>query len=210
VTLWCATSNPGKLREFRLAAHGEVEIVALPRLREIPPAEETGTTFEANAAQKALYYSVYAPGMLFADDSGLEVDALGGAPGVISARFAGPAATDETNNRLLVEKLRAAAADRTARFVCVIALAEKGRLLGTFRGAVEGRLIDQPRGQNGFGYDPLFFYAPFGCTFGEVGPERKFTVSHRGQALRAMLAWLRTGDRRGRPPVDGAAFPPPR
>lgn len=200
MTLWCATSNPGKLREFRLAAHGEVEILALPGLEEIPPAEETGTTFEANAAQKALYYSAYAPGMLFADDSGLEVEALGGAPGVISARFAGPAATDEANNRLLLEKL-GAATDRTARFVCVIALAEKGRLLGTFRGAVEGRINDQPRGGHGFGYDPLFFYAPFGCTFGEVEPERKFTVSHRGQALRAMLAWLRAGDRRNCPPA---------
>jgi XTP/dITP diphosphohydrolase len=190
VTLWCATSNPGKLREFRLAAHGEVGILALPSLKEIPTAEETGTTFEANAAQKALYYSAYAPGMLFADDSGLEVDALGGAPGVISARFAGPAATDEANNRLLLEKL-GAATDRAARFVCVIALAEKGRLLGTFRGAVEGRIADQPRGSNGFGYDPLFFYAPFDCTFGEVEPERKFTVSHRGKALRAMIEWLR-------------------
>ena len=206
MTLWCATSNAGKLREFRLAAHGEVEIWALPSLQEIPPAEETGTTFEANAAQKALYYSAHAPGMLFADDSGLEVDALGGAPGVISARFAGPAATDEANNRLLLEKLRAAA-DRTARFVCVVALAEKGRLLGTFRGAVEGRIIGQPRGSNGFGYDPLFFYPPFGCTFGEVEPERKFTVSHRGQALRAMLEWLRPRGGKGAAAPQGA---PPR
>ena len=190
MTLWCATSNPGKLREFRLAAQGQVDIVVLPGLQAIPPVEETGATFEANAIQKALYYSAHAPGMLFADDSGLEVDALDGAPGVRSARFAGPEATDEANNRLLLARLRGVA-DRTARFVCLIALAEKGRLLGTFRGAVEGRIIDAPRGDNGFGYDPLFFYPPFGSTFGEAHPERKFSVSHRGQALRAMLEWLR-------------------
>lgn len=190
MTLYCATSNPGKLREFRLAARRQVRIQVLPGLKAIPPVAETGATFEANAVTKALYYSAYAPGMLFADDSGLEVDALGGAPGVLSARFAGPGATDAANNRLLLEKLRDAA-DRTARFVCVIALAEKGTLLSTFRGAVEGRLLRRPRGRNGFGYDPLFYYPPFRATFAQVDPDRKFAVSHRGQALRSMLAWLR-------------------
>lgn len=189
MTLYCATSNPGKLREFRLAAGRRVRILALPGLKAIPGAEETGATFEANAVAKAIHYSVYAPGMLFADDSGLEVDALGGAPGVLSARFAGPGATDQANNRLLLEKLRQVS-DRTARFVCVIALAEKGRLLGTFRGAVQGRLLGRPRGRNGFGYDPLFYYPPFRATFAQVDPARKFAVSHRGQALRAMLDWL--------------------
>jgi XTP/dITP diphosphohydrolase len=190
VTLYCATTNPGKLREFRLAAERlgrNIEIATLPNLSSIDPVEETGDTFEENAVRKAVYYSAYAPGPLFADDSGLEVDALGGEPGVRSARFAGPGATDEANNLLLVEKLRGMER-RTARFVCLIALAENGAWLATFRGVVEGEILHEPRGPNGFGYDPLFFYPPFGCSFGEVGGERKLLVSHRGQALRQLLA----------------------
>jgi len=190
VTLYCATTNPGKLREFRLAAERlgrKIEIATLPNLSSIDPVEETGETFEENAIRKAVYYSAHAPGPLFADDSGLEVDALGGEPGVRSARFAGPGATNEANNLLLLEKLRGVER-RTARFVCVIALAEKGSLLATFRGVVEGEILHQARGNNGFGYDPLFFYPPFGCSFGELGGERKLLVSHRGQALRQLLA----------------------
>lgn len=190
MTLYCATTNPGKLREFRLAAERlgrKIEIATLPNLSSIDPVEETGETFEENAIRKAVYYSAHAPGPLFADDSGLEVDALGGEPGVRSARFAGPGATNEANNLLLLEKLRGVER-RTARFVCVIALAEKGSLLATFRGVVEGEILHQARGNNGFGYDPLFFYPPFGCSFGELGGERKLLVSHRGQALRQLLA----------------------
>jgi XTP/dITP diphosphohydrolase len=126
---------------------------------------------------------------LFVDDSGLEVDALGGAPGVYSARYAGPDATGEVNNRLLLDRMRGVP-ERTSRFVCVVALAESRRMLGTFRAAVEGHLTEEPRGANGFGYDPLFYYPPFGCTFGEATAEQKFAVSHRGQALRALLAAL--------------------
>jgi XTP/dITP diphosphohydrolase len=185
--LYCATGNPGKLREFRMAAsHAPVEIELLANYRQIPPCVEDGATFEENAAIKARHYAPHAPGPLFADDSGLEVDALGGAPGVYSARFSGPHATDESNNRLLLEKLRGVG-NRAARFVCRIALVEGGRLRGTWRGSVEGVILDAPRGSQGFGYDPLFYYAPFGCTFGEAGDERKFSVSHRGQALVAML-----------------------
>ncbi|MGA2324716.1 MAG: RdgB/HAM1 family non-canonical purine NTP pyrophosphatase [Bryobacteraceae bacterium] len=190
MTLYCATTNPGKLREFRLAAERlgrKIEIATLPNLSSIDPVEETGETFEENAIRKAVYYSAHAPGPLFADDSGLEVDALGGEPGVRSARFAGPGATNEANNLLLLEKLRGVER-RTARFVCLIALAEKGSLLATFRGVVEGEILHQARGNNGFGYDPLFFYPPFGCSFGELGGERKLLVSHRGQALRQLLA----------------------
>lgn len=117
------------------------------------------------------------------------MDALGGAPGVQSSRFAGPGATDEANNRLLLERLQGVT-NRAARFVCVIALVEGERLLNVFRGAVEGLITDEPRGRGGFGYDPLFYYPPFDCTFGEAPAERKFAVSHRGQALRAMLEWL--------------------
>lgn len=193
MTLYCATTNPGKLREFRLAAekfgHAGLEIRPLANMRSIAAPEETGRTFEENAVLKALYYSAHAPGLLFADDSGLQTDALAGAPGVESARFAGPQATDEANNNLLIEKLRGADT-RTGRFVCVIALAEKGKLVRTFRGVVEGSILEEPRGPNGFGYDPLFWYPPFGSTFGEASAESKLLVSHRGRALKEMLDWL--------------------
>jgi XTP/dITP diphosphohydrolase len=119
----------------------------------------------------------------------MEVDALGGAPGVFSARFAGPHATDEANNRLLLEKL-AEVTERQARFVCAIALIEGGAVRGVFRGVVEGIIAREPRGMGGFGYDPLFYYRPFGCTFGEATAAQKLAVSHRGQALRALLAAL--------------------
>jgi XTP/dITP diphosphohydrolase len=187
--LYCATTNPGKLREFRLALPDSFRVEVLPGLPSIPVAEETGDTFEENAMQKALYYSKYCDGHLFVDDSGLEVDALGGEPGVRSARYAGPDATDAANNRLVIERMRGVE-ERTARFVCVIALARAGRVVRTFRGVVEGRLLNEPRGANGFGYDPLFFYPPFGCTFGEARLERKMEVSHRSQALSAMGDYL--------------------
>lgn len=180
--LYCATKNPGKLREF--------EAEPLPNLDSIPACDETGVTFEENAIQKALYYSAFTPEAVFVDDSGLEVDALGGAPGIFSARFAGVAATDDDNNRLLIEKLKGARG-RRARYVCVIALAQRGNLIQTFRGDVEGEIVDEPRGTNGFGYDPYFYYAPFQCTFGELSPEAKQKVSHRGKALREMREYLR-------------------
>lgn len=192
IRLYGATGNPGKLREFRLAGQQgpDVGIELLPDFDRLPPCIETGATFEENAIQKARYYGAYAPGLLFADDSGLEVEALGGAPGVYSARFAGPNATDAENNDLLLEKL-SGISDRAARFVCAIALLENGQLRGVFHGAVAGVITEQPRGSGGFGYDPLFHYPPFGCTFGEAAAEQKFRVSHRGAALRAMLDSLR-------------------
>jgi XTP/dITP diphosphohydrolase len=188
--LLCATGNPGKLREFRLAAsQAPVEIELLPNYREIPPCVEDGATFEENAIIKARHYGRHAPGLLFADDSGLEVDALGGAPGIYSARFSGPRATDAENNRLLLEKLRGVE-NRTARFVCALALVEGERVRGVYRGELEGAILLEPHGSAGFGYDPLFYYPPFGCTFGEASDERKFSASHRGQALLAMLRAL--------------------
>jgi len=192
VKVYCATGNPGKLREFRLA--GEVpgiEIEPVAGLSQIAAPEETGATFEENAALKAVYYSRFAPGPLFADDSGLEVDALGGEPGVRSARYAGSGG-DRANNELLLQRLDENP-NRTARFVCVIALAEGGELRQTFRGEVEGEILREPRGPGGFGYDPLFYYPPFGCSFGEVDGARKFDVSHRGKALRALLQYLSRG-----------------
>lgn len=187
--LYCATGNAGKLREFRLAAAGSVELEPLPGFSAITPCEETGHTFEENAVEKAVYYGRYADGLLFAEDSGLEVDALHGAPGIYSARYSGPAATDAGNNALLLENLRGAAV-RGARYKCVIALCDSGRLIRTFRGEVEGRILEQPQGTGGFGYDPLFYHTPSGCTFAQMGADRKFEVSHRGEAFREMLAWL--------------------
>jgi XTP/dITP diphosphohydrolase len=188
--IWCASGNPGKLREFRLAGQLlNVDVEPLPGLKSIIAPEETGATFEANACLKAAYYSRSAPGLLFADDSGLAVDALGGEPGVYSARYAGEHATDEDNNRLVLERL-GDNPNRTARFVCVIALAKDGEIVKTFRGEVEGQMLQEARGPGGFGYDPLFFYPPFGCSFGEVDDEKKFGVSHRGNAVRTMLEYL--------------------
>lgn len=187
--VYCATSNAGKLREFQLALHGHVDVEAVPGLAAIVPPEETGDTFEANAVEKTLYYSRFCDGPVFADDSGLMVDALGGAPGVYSARYAGPEATDDANNRLVLERMRGVS-NRAARFVCVIALARAGELLATFRGEVEGTLVQEPRGPGGFGYDPLFFYPPFGSTFGEAALAAKMKVSHRSRALAQLREWL--------------------
>jgi len=185
--VYCATSNPGKLREFQLAAP-DFDVLALPKT--VPTPDETGDTFEANAIEKAVAYGQHNNGYLFADDSGLEVDALDGAPGVYSARYAGEHATDAANNALLLQRLRSVE-NRTAHFVCVIALVHDGKLVKTFRGAVAGRIIDEARGSGGFGYDPLFYHEPFGCTFGEASIEQKMQVSHRAQALAAMFTFLR-------------------
>jgi XTP/dITP diphosphohydrolase len=187
VIVFCATSNPGKLREFQLAAP-DFDVRALPA--KVEPPEEHGDTFEENAALKAEYYGKFVDAYLFADDSGLEVDALGGAPGVHSARYAGPEATDAANNALLLDRLQGVT-NRTARFVCVIALVKNGTPVKTFRGSVEGRIVDRAYGSGGFGYDPLFFHESFGCTFGEAAIEDKMRVSHRAQALNEMFAFLR-------------------
>ena len=192
IHLYCATGNPGKLREFQIASeHGgrAVSITLLAAYQQIPPCVEDGATFEENAILKARYYGPHAAGLLFADDSGLAVDALGGAPGVYSARYSGPQATDESNNRLLLERL-AGVENRAARFVCAIALVEGAHLVGVYHGAVEGTILHEPRGSGGFGYDPLFYCPAFGCTFAEATAAQKFSLSHRGQALRAMLAAL--------------------
>ena len=190
--VYCATTNPGKLREFRRAAGhfgAAFQVEPVPGLSSIEPCEEAGATFEENAIAKALHYGQHTDGYLFVDDSGLEVDALDGAPGVYSARFAGEGATDAANNALLLDRLRGVT-NRTARFVCVVALARGSQVAGTFRGAVEGEILHAESGANGFGYDPLFYFPPFGCSFGEADAERKMNVSHRGQALEAMFRFL--------------------
>jgi XTP/dITP diphosphohydrolase len=182
--LYLATSNPGKIREFEGAG---LEIEMLPSMKTLPLSPETGDTFEANAIQKALYYGAHCEGWLIAEDSGLEVDALGGAPGVHSARWAGD---DSANNARLVREM-AGQVVRGARYVCVIALVDGDRVLGTFRGTVEGEILDAPRGAGGFGYDPYFLYPPFGQSFAEVPKERKAGVSHRGEAIQKLIAWMR-------------------
>ena len=188
--VYCATTNAGKIAEFRMAATAAITIEPLPSLREIPVCDETGVTFEENAIQKALYYGAHTSGVLFAEDSGLEVDALGGEPGVYSARYAGPDATDEANNALVLKRL-GSSSQRAGRFVCVIALVQAGQLVQTFRGTVEGEILTEARGPNGFGYDPLFFYPPFGCSFGEIPAAQKQTVSHRGSALKLLMEYLK-------------------
>jgi XTP/dITP diphosphohydrolase len=193
-----ATSNPGKIRDFAGAArvHG-VELEVLPEYRKIEPPEEDGGTFEANARLKAEYYSLYVPGQLvLADDSGLEVDALGGAPGVRSARYATDeigytgADIDDKNNALVLERMKdVSELERTGRFVCVLALARDGKLIATFAGKAEGQILRELRGENGFGYDPIFFFPQIGKTFAQLNAEEKSHYSHRGAAFRRFLEW---------------------
>jgi len=196
-----ATSNAGKLRDFSGAAlrHG-VEVVAIPDLASLPAVVEDGLTFEANARKKAESYSKYAPGeIVVADDSGLEIDALNGAPGVHSARYAADqpqhadANTDDgaNNARVLRELAGVPPAQRTTRFVCVLAAARDGKTLATFRGTAEGMILETPRGSNGFGYDPLFYFPQIKKTFAELNAEEKSKYSHRGAAFREFLNWCK-------------------
>jgi XTP/dITP diphosphohydrolase len=200
--VYLATSNAGKVHDFAGAAavHG-ITLAALPGFAGLPPVLEDGDSFEANARKKAEAYSRGAPGaIVLADDSGLEVGALGGAPGVDSALYAArasdPAATRnssdaENNARLLRELAAVGDAQRTARFVCVIAAARDGSTLATFRGEAEGRILTDPRGTRGFGYDPLFYLERLKKTFAELAPEEKAAVSHRGRAFARFLDWFR-------------------
>jgi XTP/dITP diphosphohydrolase len=192
--LHACSSNAGKLAEFSLAAQQtageEIQILQLPSMKQLTPPEETGETFEENAVLKALYYSRFSDKLVFADDSGLCVDVLGGAPGVLSARFAGLGATDEENNALLL-KTMAARQPRDARFMTAIALAKGEKLLTVVQGSVAGTILHEARGTNGFGYDPLFFYPPLNRSFGELSDPEKFAISARGNAVRNLLNWLK-------------------
>ena len=188
--LYACSTNTGKLVEFSLVLQqspvANLEIIPLPGLKNIEPPAETGSTFEENAALKAIYYSQFSNDLVLADDSGLVVDALGGEPGIYSARFAGLHATDEENNAFLLRRLEPGL-NRHARFVCAIALAQAGHLFTAVQGTVEGEILEAPQGSAGFGYDPLFFYPPLGKAFAELSPEAKFAVSHRGNAVHALL-----------------------
>lgn len=190
--LLLASQNPGKLNEMRLLVEGLPFRVVGPRdlgLLEAP--DETGTTFRENAAIKALAYARLSGQLTVADDSGLSVDALGGAPGLYSSRFGGEGASDRDRNLLLLEKLRGQPFERRgARFTSALAVARGAELLFEVQESVEGVIADEMRGENGFGYDPLFFYPPFGRTFGEALREEKDRVSHRGKAFARLREFL--------------------
>ena len=192
-----ATSNAGKLRDFSAAAaeHG-ISVAGLPNFSSLPQVPEDQPTFEANARKKAEAYSHFAPGaIVLADDSGLEVAALEGAPGVRSARYAASSpeenASDAANNARLLAELQGVPDDqRQAQFVSVIVAARDGKALASFRGEAQGVILHAPRGSGGFGYDPLFYFLQLGKTFAELSAAEKARVSHRGQAFRKFLEWM--------------------
>jgi XTP/dITP diphosphohydrolase len=203
IRLYVATTNQGKLNDFRTAAEAHsLAIDPLPGLDAIPAPEEDGATFADNATLKAVYYSRFAPGALvLADDSGLEVDALHGAPGVRSARFAAdsglvdsPDANDNSdvwNNTVLMQRLATIPdPQRTARYRCVLVAARDGEVFRTAEGTVEGLILKAPRGTGGFGYDPVFYLPEFQSTMAELSIETKLSLSHRGRAIAALLPML--------------------
>ena len=187
-----ATSNPGKLREYSvLAGKFIVELALLPNFNQIPAFEESASTFAENAAAKAQYYSKHTSGIVIADDSGLVVPALGGAPGVHSARYAGPNASDADRVRKLLRAMDGKeGSERRACFVCVTAIAEQGRVLAVVSDFAEGTLTKEPRGTNGFGYDPIFFFEQLGRTYAEITGQEKNQFSHRGKAFHKALEVL--------------------
>ena len=191
--LLLATRNRHKTRELAALLGSSFQVEDLTARPEMPEIEETGATFLENATLKALGVSAHAGAdvLVLADDSGLEVDALGGAPGVRSARFSGEGATDASNLALLLEKLASVPGPRTARFRCTIAIARGGAMAASFEGACEGNIISEPRGRGGFGYDPVFVPCGENQTFAERPAEVKNRMSHRAKAMELALGWLR-------------------
>jgi XTP/dITP diphosphohydrolase len=187
-----ATTNRGKLREIQGVLSGiAYELVSLERWPDLTPPEETGLTFNQNARDKACYYARQTRALTIADDSGLEIEALGGAPGVESARFGGPAASYPDRFARIYEMLRARGVTGSpARFVCALSLVDGDRVVFETQCSVNGVIAPEPRGAGGFGYDPIFFYPPYNKTLAEVTAEEKAAVSHRGQALRALRRFL--------------------
>jgi XTP/dITP diphosphohydrolase len=185
-----ASSNPGKLREYReLAGDSAVELDSMPNFFEIPAFEESAPTFAENAAGKAIHYSRFSSEIVLADDSGLVVPALNGAPGVHSARYAGPKATDEDRVNKLLREMEGKTGDRRcARFICVTAIAKQGRLLSIASDFAQGVLAEEPRGSDGFGYDPIFLFSQLGRTYAELTRKQKNVYSHRGKAFRKIVS----------------------
>jgi XTP/dITP diphosphohydrolase len=198
VKLFLASSNPGKLKEYRVLAENatpssavSVELDLLPEFGSLPTFEENAPTFAENAAGKALHYSRLREGFVFADDSGLVVPALGGAPGVHSARYAGADAPNSQRIGELLKEMRGKTGhEHSAHFVCAIALAQKGRALAVVTDRVDGEILDFRRGEGGFGYDPVFYFPTLKKTFAELSTEEKNQYSHRGKAFRKLLAAL--------------------
>jgi XTP/dITP diphosphohydrolase len=189
--LLLATRNAHKTREFAQILGAEFEVRDLASAPEFAPVEETGLTFAENAILKAVAISKQFPALVVADDSGLEVDALRGAPGVYSARYAGARASDAENVAKLLDELARCDADaRGARFRCALALAREGKVLGIFEGVVEGTIVRTPRGSAGFGYDPVFQPAGLTQTFAEISPSEKNRISHRARAIQSFRAAL--------------------
>jgi len=190
--LFLASGNPGKVREFQVLAVGRaLEVQLLPDFADIPVFDENAPTFGENATGKALYYSRQCREMVFADDSGLVVPALFGAPGVLSARYAGPGASNDERLAKLLDELRnKTGAERAAYFVCVIAAAHEGRAVAIVSARVDGEILEVPLGTGGFGYDPVFFFPQLGKSFAELRPEEKNQFSHRGKAFRRLMEAL--------------------
>jgi XTP/dITP diphosphohydrolase len=184
-----ATRNAHKTAEIRAMIGGRFEVLDVTSFPECPEIAETGTTFLENARLKALGISRLLDGRVLSDDSGLEVDALGGAPGVGSSSYGGEEGNHARNNARLLDEMRGMT-DRRARFRCTMVLAAGGRELAHFSGTVEGRIIDEARGAKGFGYDPLFIPDGYAATFAELGEDVKNTLSHRSRALAQAVAWL--------------------
>jgi len=187
-TLLIATANQGKIVEIeQFLSSFPVQIAGLETLTDVAPCPETGMTFAENARQKAEYYSQFSPGLTLADDSGLVVGALDGVPGVRSARFVSPSATDQERYGEVLRLMEAVPeTSRQARFVCCLALARRGKFLDLFEGIVEGQIAYEPRGEQGFGYDPIFLIPEVGNTMAELDPEKKLLLSHRGMALKKL------------------------
>jgi XTP/dITP diphosphohydrolase len=193
IELLLATRNAHKTEEIQRILGPQFKVNDLAAHPEIPHIAETGRTFQENAILKALAVSRKLPGLVIADDSGLEVDALNGAPGIHSARYAGPNATDKEKIDKLLDELARVSATKNAcraRFRCVLALARQGKVVGLFEGIVDGQIADRPRGSRGFGYDPIFVPKGFQRTFGELGPAEKNQLSHRARALEQLRAFL--------------------
>ena len=188
-TLLVATGNSHKTEEISAMLGDGFEVSDLSSHPDLPAVDETGTTFLENATLKAVEISEQVPGMVLSDDSGLEVDALKGAPGVYSARYAGENGNDAANNAKLLEDLKGVA-DRNARFRCVIVIAEAGKVLAHFDGKVEGKIMHQGQGDGGFGYDPLFVPDGFEKSFAELGSEVKNGLSHRARAMDHVVPWM--------------------
>lgn len=192
--LYLASGNAGKLREFRAlaaAAHSNLELELLPQYAALPEFPETSPTFAENAAGKALYYSRACEDMVFSDDSGLVVPALGGEPGVHSARYAGVGSSYDQKIAKLLEALRGkTGAERSAYFVCVVAVAQMGRVITVVSEKVDGEIAEAPRGNGGFGYDPVLYFPALGKTFAELPADEKNARSHRGKAFRRLLEAL--------------------